>query len=256
MLAVIGQLLPIALAVALSSVPITATITILLSPKASGSALLFLIGWIAGLFAVTVAFSLGARAAPDDRPLDATPLLAWVEVIVGAGLVVVGVASLVRRSTRLRSASAGDEPADADADADAAVASTGETGADAASAADAGARPRWLRLVETIRPVPALGLALAFNVRPKALLLAAAAGLVIGSSSIGFAQHTIALVIYVVLAGSSVIVPIVLWLVRPNAMRRPLRAAEAWVIRNSSTVSVIVALVVGTFVLGNGLTRF
>jgi hypothetical protein len=239
-LAVIGQLLPIALAVALSTVPITATITILLSPKASGSALLFLIGWVAGLIVVTVAFSLGARAAPDDRPIGATPLLAWVEVILGAGLAIVGVVSLVRRSTRLRATSAaGGETADSDA--------VDETDADA---------PRWLRLVETIKPVPALGLALAFNVRPKALLLAAAAGLVIGSSSIGFAQHAISLAIYVVLAGSSVIVPIVLWLVRPNAMRRPLRAAEAWVIRNSSTVSVIVAIVVGTFVLGNGLTRF
>jgi len=241
-LGVIGQLLPIALAVALSTVPITATITILLSPKASGSALLFLIGWIAGLIIVTVAFSLGARAAPDDRPLGATPLLAWVEVIVGAGLVVVGVVSLVRRSTGLRATSA------------AVVA----TRADAATggSAEADARPRWLRVVETIKPIPALGLALAFNVRPKALLLAAAAGLVIGSSPIGLAQHTIALAIYVVLAGSSVIAPIVLWLVRPNAMRRPLRAAESWVIRNSSTVSVIVAVVVGTFVLGNGLTRF
>ena len=49
MLQAIGHILPIALAVAISSVPIMATILILLSPKRAQSAIPFLIGWVLGI---------------------------------------------------------------------------------------------------------------------------------------------------------------------------------------------------------------
>ena len=48
MLSAFGTLLPIALAVAVSSVPITLTILILLSPKRNQVAIPFLIGWVVG----------------------------------------------------------------------------------------------------------------------------------------------------------------------------------------------------------------
>ena len=62
MLDAIGHVLPIALAVAISSVPIMATILILLSPKRGRSALPFLIGWVLEACGVTV------RARPRRMP--------------------------------------------------------------------------------------------------------------------------------------------------------------------------------------------
>ena len=64
MLSALGELLPIAVAVAVSSVPITATILILLSPKRNRSAIPFLIGWVVGLAAVVVVATVGANALP------------------------------------------------------------------------------------------------------------------------------------------------------------------------------------------------
>ena len=54
MLSALGELLPIAVAVAVSSVSIMATILILLSPKRNHSAIPFLIGWVVGMAGVVI----------------------------------------------------------------------------------------------------------------------------------------------------------------------------------------------------------
>ena len=63
----IGHILPFAVAVALSSVPIMATIFILLSPNRSRSSLPFLIGWVLGIAVVVTLCTLGAQAIPSPR---------------------------------------------------------------------------------------------------------------------------------------------------------------------------------------------
>ena len=63
----LGGLLPIAVAVAFSSVPITVTILILLSPNRNRAALPFLLGWVTGVMAVVILFTLGASVLPEPR---------------------------------------------------------------------------------------------------------------------------------------------------------------------------------------------
>ena len=91
MLQAIGHILPIALAVAISSVPIMATIVILLSPKGAQTALPFLIGWVLGMAVIVTLFTLGAQVIPsprsDRRPATA---IATIEILVGIALVVLG----------------------------------------------------------------------------------------------------------------------------------------------------------------------
>ncbi|MGO7983611.1 hypothetical protein ACC691_37840 [Rhizobium johnstonii] len=67
MLQGIGHVIPIALAVAISSVPIMATLLILLSPKRDESALPFLIGWVLGMVLIVTICTLGASAIPAPR---------------------------------------------------------------------------------------------------------------------------------------------------------------------------------------------
>ena len=66
MLSAFGTLLPIALAVAVSSVPITLTILILLSPKRNRLAIPFLIGWVVGMAVVVVVSALRGQRPPDQ----------------------------------------------------------------------------------------------------------------------------------------------------------------------------------------------
>ncbi|HEY4268963.1 MAG TPA: GAP family protein [Galbitalea sp.] len=220
-LALIGQLLPIGLAVAVSSVPLMVTITILLSPTAGRSSLAFLVGWIVGMFAVAALFSFGLRSVKPNEHPAAQPLVGVVEMLIGLAIVVHGMRQLVRRER--------------------------------ASAATQ--LPRILRLVGSIRPAAAFGLALVLNVRPKAVLLAAAVGVIVGTAELQAWQDAIAIVVYVVLGASTVAVPIILCLARPERAQRPLRATQSWIERNNRSVTLVVEIVIGTVVLGDGLGR-
>lgn len=77
-----------AVALAMSSVPITATATILLSQKASRSALWFLMGWLLGLYGITAAFSFGIDAVPFAASAGRQqPVLGIAEITIGLALV-------------------------------------------------------------------------------------------------------------------------------------------------------------------------
>jgi hypothetical protein len=221
MLAVVGQLLPLMLAVAFSSVPLMVTVTLLLAPNPFRSSLGFLIGWLLGMFIVTGLLSFGLLALPSSLSSQAELTVGTIEIVIGMGLGAYGVVLLARRSSRRPEAEL----------------------------------PRWLRTVETLKPLPAVGLALALNIRPKAILLAAAAGLIIGTGALTAGDTAVVLGIFVVIGGSSVGVPVVLTLANPKMMRHPLEAIERWIVRNGPTVTLIVVFLIAAVVIGDGLTR-
>ncbi len=220
MLSAFGQLLPIALAAAVSSVPITLTILILLSPKRNRVAIPFLIGWVVGMAAVVVVASVGANALPIRSLRAPQKAIGIAQIIVGLAVLVVAVLAWRR---------AGRAPADK--------------------------QGRWLDRVDRMGPAAALGLAVALNLRPKGLLLGVAAGLSIAGSSLNDSETVIVVAIYVGLASSTVIVPIVLTLVAPARMQPRLVLARDWLSHNSTYITVVVLVMVGFVILGAGLSR-
>jgi Sap, sulfolipid-1-addressing protein len=223
MVNVIGQLLPLMVAVALSSVPIMVTVTILLTPKSRRTAFAFLIGWLLGLLLVSGILTLVLQSIPSASRRRAQPTVGITEIVIGCLLIGYGLFLLVR--SRGREVNTRTE------------------------------LPKWLRAVGTMKPVPSAGLALLLNVRPKSLLLSATAALILGTSGLPVPETVVVLLIFVVVGGSTVSVPIVLTLVNPDMMRRPLQSTERWLLRNSRTVTLVVALIIGTVVLGDGMTR-
>jgi len=143
----LAQLLPIALAAAISVVPIMATILILVSDKRDQSAVPYAGGWVLGAAIFVTLAAVAAAFLPEGRPRHRETAVAAGEVLIGLALVVLGVVALVRR----RSAG-GLQP------------------------------PGWMSRVDSLDALPALGLGLALNVRPKALLLAGAAALLLQGS--------------------------------------------------------------------------
>jgi len=220
MLSALGPLLPIAVAVAVSTVPIMATILILLSPKRNQSAIPFLIGWVVGMTVVVVIAAFGANALPIGSFRAQKRAIAIGQIVVGTALLVAAVMAW-RRANRAR--------------------------------ADQG--NRWLDRVDRFGPVAALGLALALNLRPKALLLGAAAGLSVAGSSLKTTEAAIVLAIYVGLSSSTVIVPIVATLVAPARTQPRLVLARDWLSNNSAYITVVVLVMVGFVILGAGLSQ-
>jgi hypothetical protein len=64
---VIGEILPLAVGIAISPIPIIAVILMLLSPRAKGTSLGFMIGWIAGIVVAIVVFTLLSSVIPQDK---------------------------------------------------------------------------------------------------------------------------------------------------------------------------------------------
>jgi hypothetical protein len=220
MLQAIGQILPISVTVALSSVPIMAMILILLSPNQKRSGLPFLIGWVLGLAIVVVAFTLVAHALPASTARGTDVLAGIIEIILGIAVVALALISW-RRSV--------DKPTQD--------------------------MPRWLMAAGKLGPWSAFGVAFILNLRPKGILLSAATGLSLRDDSLSAAETAVVLGVYTLISASTVAVPIIATLVAPVVMGKRLVATRAWMTRNNRTVSIIILLLIGVVIIGNGLTR-
>ena len=219
MLSALGQVLPIAVAVAFSSVPITATILILLSPKRNISGAAFLVGWVAGLIIVVSAATFGAQALPIKSLRTQQSAFGVTEIVIGAALVILGIVSglrAVRHPTPAQGA-------------------------------------KWLSAVKSFGPRPSFGLAVVLNFRPKGLLLGVAAGLAIGGDATSAGDALGAIAFYVVISASTVAVPIISTIAMPELMQPRLVDAQHWLEQHGRLVTALLMGLIGVVILGVGL---
>jgi hypothetical protein len=215
---VLVELVPLALAAALSTVPITAAILILLSEKSGESALPFMAGWVVGTASALTLWILAAAILPD-RPRQAKGVISTLEVVVGAALVVFGVVSFVRHRRT-----------------------------------PSGRRPGWMDALGSFSSLPAFGIGLALNVRPKAVLLYAAASLSIRKASLGVDETIVLIVLYTAIATSTVVAPVLVSVFAPEWMEPRLVAARDWITLHGPAATAVVMAGVGAFVMYAGLT--
>ena len=220
---VIGDLLPLALGIAISPIPIIAAILMLLSPKATGTSVGFLLGWVLGIVVAVVVFTLLGSIIPEQDPDQAKPIAGVVKILLGAGLLF-----LALRQWRSRPVN-------------------GETAA----------LPKWMAAIDTM--TAGRGFVLGFllsAVNPKNLLMAAGAGVIIGTSGLTGGEITVAIVVFVVIAACSVAVPVIAYLVASKRMAAPLEALRGWLVQNNATVMAVLLLVIGVVLVGKGIGSF
>ncbi|AWB96600.1 hypothetical protein DCE93_13880 [Agromyces badenianii] len=220
---VIGGILPLALGIAISPIPIIAAILMLLSPKAKGTSVGFLIGWVLGIVVAVVVFTLLASIIPEQDPDTAKPIAGAIKILLGAGLLF-----LALRQWRGRP-------------------KPGETAA----------LPKWMSAIDTMTTVRAAVLAfLLAAVNPKNLLMAAGAGVIIGTGGLNGGEITLSIVIFVVIAACSVAVPVIAYLVAAEKMAAPLESLRTWLVQNNATVMAVLLLVIGVVMVGKGIGSF
>jgi hypothetical protein len=215
----LGGLLPIAVAAAISSVPITVTILILLSPNRNRAALPFLVGWVIGVAAVIVLSTLFASTLPQPRR-GPDPATAALLMVVGVALIVLGVVNLRRDSQ-----------------------------------SEGTGLPGWLSRVDSFGGLVSFAVAVLLNLRPKGLLLGIAAGLALHAASVKADQIIVLIVIYTVIASSTVVVPIVASFLAPRRVEPKLIAARGWMTHNGRLLTSLMMFMVGVVILGYGLTQ-
>jgi threonine/homoserine/homoserine lactone efflux protein len=223
MTSVIGDILPLALGVAISPIPIIAAILMLLSPKAKSTSIGFLVGWVLGIIVAVTVFTLLSSVIPQDDPDAAKPIAGVIKILLGAALVFLAV-----RQWRSRP-------------------KPGETPA----------LPKWMGAIDTMTAGRAFALGFVLSaLNPKNLIMAASAGVIVGTTGLAGGEIVLALGIFVVIAASTVLVPVVGYLVAAKRMAAPLEALRGWLVHNNATVMAVLLLVIGVAVIGKGIGSF
>jgi threonine/homoserine/homoserine lactone efflux protein len=217
---VIGEILPLALGIAISPIPIIAAILMLLSPKAKAVSVGFLVGWVVGIIAAVAVFTLLSGLIPEEDPEASKPIAGTIKILLGAGLLVLAV-----RQWRSRP-----------------------------KPGEKAALPKWMAAIDTVTTGRAtfLGFLLA-AANPKNLLMAIAAGLVIGAGGLTRAEESLAIAIFVLIAASTVAIPVIAYLIASKRMTAPLESLRDWLVQNNPTLMTVLLLVLGVVVIGNGI---
>jgi hypothetical protein len=241
MAGIIGHILPLALGVALSSVPIVVMVLILLSPRGRWSSILYLVGAVIGLAALTALFTVLAGLLPPLPASKESVPVAVIEMLVGAALVGLAAIRFARARARTR----------AHRSAGAAAAAAGGLLDDELVAGP----PVWMTRLTALGPLPSLGVGFVLMLRPKNLLLTIAAGVAIATGGADLTGEVVAAAVFVVLGISTLAAPIIFAFADPARTKRPLEEVRVWIEANSSMVTTIVLVVLGTVIVGSGLTH-
>ncbi|MFF3886096.1 GAP family protein [Streptomyces sp. NPDC001914] len=215
-----GAMLPAALAVALSPFPLIGIILILSGAHGRRNGLLFAAGWITGL---TIAATLIALlfGGADDPDSTSSAVADWGRVLAGGALIVLGVRTWWKRPR------AGEQTE----------------------------QPRWMASLDDATAPRALLLgALLSGANPKNLVLTASATTSIVEAGAHDVGLVVAVTVYVLIASCTVLGTVGLHLVGGRRAASVLDGIRQFMVTNSTVITVIVLLLLGAKILGDGLS--
>jgi hypothetical protein len=213
----ITDILPMAVGIALSPLPIAAVVSILLSTKIH-KASAFLLGWSNGILAIGFLVLL----LPGLRMLngDPTPLAGWLRIFLGTVLMVIA-----WRKWQYRPLSQVNTE-----------------------------QPQFLTKIDSYSGWKTLVLGVTLSIlNPKNLVLTSASAMTIYESKIVGKEKAIALIVFAVIASLSVCVPIVFVRLRHDEAYKILRDLRDWLIANNTAVTVALLVVFSVLIVGSGL---
>ena len=214
----IGDLLPSALAVALSPIPIVAVVLVLGTSRARTAGPSFALGWIAGLLSVSVVVLLLVGSGSDSDSDD--PGLDWLKIAIGVLFLVMAAKQWAKRPRP------GEVPE----------------------------APSWMATVDSATPARAalLGAALS-GANPKNLALTLAAAASIAEAGLDSADKAIATAVFVAVGSTTVAGAVLFYLIDGDRATRPLAALKRFMAENNAVIMMVVLLLLGAKLLGDGL---
>ena len=91
---------------------------------------------------------------------------------------------------------------------------------------------------------------------PKNLIMAAGAGLGIGGAELSTGAVIGVIAIFTLIAASTVLVPVVGYLIAAEKLRGPLDALRGWLANENAVIMAILMLVMGVSMIGKGIGSF
>jgi threonine/homoserine/homoserine lactone efflux protein len=216
----IGAILPLAVGVAISPVPIIAVVLMLVTKRARSNGPAFVAGWLAGLAivgAIVLAIAGGADASDEGEPAT------WASVLE----LVLGVLLVLAAGRRWRGRpAAGVEP---------------ET-------------PKWMQAIDGFSPVKSLGAGVLLSgLNPKNLMLSIAAGAAIAQTGISSGEQVVAYAVFAVLGTIGVGMPVVLYFVMGERAKGVLERLKTWMGVHNAAIMTVLLLVIGVKLIGSAI---
>jgi len=217
----IGQMLPAAVGVAISPLPIVAVVLMLVTPRGRVNGPAFVLGWMLGLAvvgAIVLSAASGASASDDGGPAT------WVSVLE----LVLGLAVLLLGVRQFRGRPRGD--------------ATPEP-------------PKWMHALDTFEPPKAIGTGvLLSSVNPKNLLLAVAGAAAIAQTGISGGEQAIAWVVFVLVASVGVAAPVIVAVALGDRSRHLLDELKDWLAANNATIMSVLLVVIAAKLIGDAIS--
>jgi threonine/homoserine/homoserine lactone efflux protein len=216
----IGEMLPFAVGVAISPLPIVAVVLMLVTERARSNGPAFLAGWWIGVGvvgAIVLLVSSGAGAQDEGEPAT------WVSVLkllLGPLLLLLAVAQWRKRPHE------GEEPV----------------------------TPQWMGALDSFTPAKALGAgALLSGLNPKNLLLVVAGAAAIAGAGISTGEQTVVLLIFVLIASIGVATPVAIYFLMGDKAGDLLDGLKNWMSRNNAVIMAVLFVVLGAKLVGDAI---
>lgn len=216
----ISATLSFAVGVAISPVPIIAVILMLFSAKARVNGPMFLAGWAIALTVVVAVAYVLAGAAATATEETTTDTIAWGKLILGVLLLL-----LAGRQWQSRPAPG----------------ATPEM-------------PKWMAGIDSFTPGKSFGLALILaGPNPKNLLLTIGAGMALAGLELTTSEAAVSMAVYVLIGSSTILVPVVYYLVGGDGAKRRLDSLKDWLAVNNTAVMAVLFLLFGVKLIADAL---
>jgi threonine/homoserine/homoserine lactone efflux protein len=219
----IGQMLPTAVGIALSPLPIVAVVLMLVTPRGRVNGPAFIVGWWIGLAVVgAIVLSVSSGAGATDEGAPAT----WVDVLK----LVLGLLLLLVSLRQWRGRPHGSEEPPT---------------------------PKWMGALDDFTPFKAVGAGgVLSGLNPKNLLLAVAGATAVAATGVSNGEQTLAWVIFVVIASIGVGAPVVIYFVMGSGSRAVLERLKVWMAHNNAVIMAVLLLVIGVKLVGEAIGGF
>lgn len=216
-------MLPAAVGVAISPIPIIAVVLVLVSPRGRVNGPAYLLGQIvgvAGAGAIVLLIAGSVSGSNDGQPAE------WVnglQLVLGLGLLL-----LAAKQWRGRPRS-DEEPA----------------------------TPQWMEAIDSFTPPKAAGAGVVLSaLNPKNLLLTIAGMAAIVSAGIPAGEEAVALVIFTVIGSLGVAIPVLMYFALGDRSGPLLGRLKNWMARNNAVIMAVLLLVIGVKLIGDAISGF
>lgn len=219
MLEAIAGLLPSAVGVALSPVPIIAVTLMLATPGGRSNGFAFTGGWVLGLLVVVVGVLLLAGSA--DTSDAASTTVDWVKLVLGALFL-----ALAARQWQKRPDPEAETPL-----------------------------PGWMQTIDTFGPGRSFALGAALSgVNPKNLALGIASGASLAQAGVSAGQNVVAVAVYATIGSATVVGPALLTVAAPRRAGTTLARLKGFMAAHNAAIMTVLLLVLGAKLVGEGLS--